>query len=197
MRTVNSKVTLDVVAGGAAAARGAARTFMGVAGFCLLTGLAAQIRFPVPGTEVPATLQVLAVLLAGMTLAPAAAAGSMLAYLALGACGVPLFTPGSAGLLGPTGGYIVGFVVAAWSVSLCRGTTGAGFGRLFAAGAIGLVVLFTVGVGWRVVWFGGDLGLAVATGLVPFAAKAVVELLLAATVSLKLRGWHGRRLGCD
>src|SRR2546423_12328716 len=73
-----------------------------------LVALAAQIAIPLPGTPVPMTLQPLAVLLVGGLLGPRLGAGSLLVYLALGAAGMPVFTPyglpGVARLLGPTGG---------------------------------------------------------------------------------------------
>ncbi len=185
MRTIESKAAMGAPANAIASARRVVRLFAGAAGFCLLTAFAAQVRIPVPGTDVPITLQVLAVLLAGMSLRPGPAAGAMLAYVALGTLGLPFFAPGSAGLMGPTGGYILGFAAAAWLVSVCRGSGHAGFGRLLAAGAVGLVVLFALGVGWRIVWLGGDVGLALATGLFPFAAKALVELLLAVAITVK------------
>lgn len=193
MRTTDSEAVFESAVGRSVAVHSAGRTLLGVAGFCLLTALAAQVRIPVLGTVVPMTLQLLAVLLAGLMLRPGPAAGAMLAYLALGTLGLPVFCAGSLGVMGPTGGYIVGFVGAAWLVSVFRGDESAGAARLLVAGAIGLIVVFAIGVGWQVVWFGGDLRLAVATGFLPFVMKALVELLLAVGVCLKLRGRRNRR----
>ena len=165
-------------------------------------GFAAQVRIPVPGTDVPLTLQSLAVLLCGFWLAPRVAATGMLAYLALGAAGVPVYAPGSFGLAGGTGGYLVGFVVGAWLVSILKGDERAGVVRLIGAGAAGTLAIFTCGLLWRVTGvglFGGDVLLAVATGIVPFAIKAVVQLGVAVSLVLSIRElpWHrdGRRSG--
>ncbi|MFD0658147.1 biotin transporter BioY [Thermocatellispora tengchongensis] len=81
-----------------------------VVGAALLTGLAAQVSVPLPGTPVPMTLQTLAALLAGASLGPVRAFLGLALYFALGQVGVPWFAPdgGNATL-----GYIVGFVVAA------------------------------------------------------------------------------------
>jgi biotin transport system substrate-specific component len=79
-----------------------------------MTGLAAQVRIPLPSTPVPATGQVFAVLLAGALGGSATGALSQVLYLAAGIAGVPWFAHASAGLpLGPSGGYLLGFVPAA------------------------------------------------------------------------------------
>ncbi|UCC29905.1 MAG: biotin transporter BioY [Phycisphaerales bacterium] len=171
-----------------------------VLGCCLLVSLGAQVRIPVPGTDVFMTLQPLAVLLTGFALSPRRAVAAMLLYLACGTAGLPVFA-GSAGLAGPTGGYLVGFVVAAWLISALKGGHGAGFGRLLPVGAAGLLVIFASGIAWRaglaffLGLFGGEVWLAVSTGLIPFLAKSVVELLVAVTLVVSVRRPRsGRRL---
>ena len=162
-------------------------------GFCLLVTLAAQVRVPVPGTEVPMTLQLLAVLLTGLSLSPKEAAAVLSIYLAVGTLGLPVFSPGSTGLVGPTGGYLVGFIPAAWVMSTLRGQRRGTVARLLGAGAIGVAVVFFCGIGWRLAWLNGDWRLALQTGLFPFALKAMVELGLAAALAVTVRGWQERR----
>src|SRR5438876_3956396 len=87
----------------------------------LVVAAAAQVSVPLPGTPVPMTLQPLAVLLVGGLLGAPLGALSMILYLAMGAAGLPVFTPtvplvGFARLLGPTGGYLLAYPVAAWVV---------------------------------------------------------------------------------
>src|SRR5437667_12543694 len=87
----------------------------------VLVGLAAQVSIPLPGTPVPMTLQPMAVLLVGGLLGARLGALSMILYLAMGAAGLPVFTPtvplvGVARLFGPTGGYLLAYPVAAWAV---------------------------------------------------------------------------------
>ena len=85
-------------------------------GMAIVTGLLAQVRFALPFTPVPLTGQTFGVLLAGVLLGQWWGAISMLLYVALGVAGVPLFTgwgSGIAWLAGPTGGYLIGFVLAA------------------------------------------------------------------------------------
>src|SRR5712692_10652789 len=87
----------------------------------LVFAAAAQVSVPLPGTPVPMTLQPMAVLLVGGLLGAPLGALSMILYLAMGAAGLPVFTPtvpllGFARLLGPTGGYLLAYPVAAWVV---------------------------------------------------------------------------------
>lgn len=167
-------------------------TFGLVLGFFLLVTLAAQVRVPVPRTDVPMTLQLLGVLLAGLLLSPNQSAAALSTYLVLGTAGLPVFSPGSTGLWGPTGGYLVGFIPAAWLMGFLRGRGDSAVSRLFVAGAVGVMVVFVCGIGWRIAWLAGDWRLALQTGLLPFAIKAMVELCLAVTLVRSIRSRRGR-----
>ena len=175
-----------LASGARPAVRGQVRTAAGVLAWALAIALAAQMRIPVPGTDVPMTLQVLAALLTGYFSSPRAAAAATVLYLALGTVGFPVFAH-TAGLWGPTGGYLIGFVAAAWLVSRLRGGPEAGRLRLAAAGAAGVTARFLFGLAWRLAWFGGNVPAVVATGVWPFALKAMVEVAFAATLA---RLWH-------
>src|SRR3989454_1879465 len=87
----------------------------------IVVAAAAQVSIPLPDTPVPMTLQPMAVLLVGGLLGARLGALSMILYLAMGAAGLPVFTPtvpliGVARLFGPTGGYLLAYPVAAWAV---------------------------------------------------------------------------------
>jgi biotin transport system substrate-specific component len=146
-----------------------------------LVSIGAHVRVPLPNTDVPMTLQGLAVLISGLVLTPGPSVAAMLLYLASGAVGLPVFTPQSLGLLGPSGGYLVGFVIAAPLVSVIAGGRTVGFARFLAACAIGQAAIFLMGVGWRTMTSGGDFVLAISTGFLPFVPKAVLIAFLAAT----------------
>ena len=165
----------------------------GVVGCCVLVGVAAQVRIPLPTTDVPMTLQSLAVLLTGLALPPARAVTAMGLYLACGTVGLPVFAAGSGGLLGPTGGYLVGFFAAAWVVSIVKGGAAAGVLRMIIASVCGILVVFVMGLAWRVVWLGGDVGMAVLTGLTPFLAKASIQVVLAPMLMAGIKGGWRRR----
>ncbi len=97
------------------------RSMAFVALFAALTAVGAMIRVPLPFTPVPFTLQVFFVLLAGGILGSKLGALSQIVYILLGAIGLPVFAGGSSGfgvILGPTGGYLIGFVPAAFIVGL-------------------------------------------------------------------------------
>lgn len=147
--------------------------------------LAAQLRFPIPGTDVPATLQSLAVLIVGLSLSPVRAALAMLLYLGVGAAGLPVFAPASLGVLGPTGGYLIGFVAAAVVTSVLARGRRAHWSRMIAACLVGLAVLFVFGLTWRMAFFGLSWPVAVQTSILPFLPKAVIEsgLAVAAVVA--------------
>ena len=141
-----------------------------VAGFSLVIALGAQVAIPLPFTPVPVTLQTLAVLLAGCLLGSGRGALAVIAYLGEGFAGLPVFSGGTAGishLLGPTGGYLLGFVAAAFVVGMFaeRGAARSRLGTLVML-IVGNVVLYVPGVIWLGVYTGMDR--AVSLGFLPF-----------------------------
>lgn len=172
----------QALAADSAARAALVRTALSILGCAMLVAIGARIRVPLPFTPVPMTLQLLAVLIAGYLLRPLPAAASMLVYLAAGAVGLPVLAAGSIGFWGVTGGYLIGFVVAAWSVSLLRGGSSAGFARLLLAGSVGVAVVLSLGMAWTGLLFDLDSASAFMLGAQPFVPKAAVELILAATL---------------
>jgi biotin transport system substrate-specific component len=131
----------------------------------VVVAIAAQISVPLPGTPVPMTLQPMAVLLVGGLLGPQLGALSMILYLAMGAAGLPVFTPtvplpGIARLLGPTGGYLLAYPVAAWAV-----------GAVLRDGSSVRRVACGVLAGLLLIHLGGLAQLAILTGNVSAAAQ--------------------------
>ncbi len=165
--------------------RSATVTAAGVLGFAAALAAASQVAIPLPGTPVPLTLQPMLVILAGLWLGPRAAAVSMLLFLAVGAAGLPVFSPfgppGVLRLMGPTGGYLLAYPVAAFVAGIF-GQRARGFRGRLAASVLGFLTLFAGGV-LQLAASTGSLHTAIAAGLVPFvvpdAAKAVVAALLA------------------
>lgn len=160
-----------------------------VLGGALLTAAAAQVSVPL--WPVPITGQTLAVLLVGSTLGARRGALSMLVYALLGAVGLPVFADGSAGvgvLVGPSGGYVVGFVAAAALV----GWVAERFGdrplpNALLSFALGTVVTFAAGMAWLAVVLHLDLQQTLAYGLYPFLLGGVVKTVIGAgAISL---GW--------
>lgn len=162
----------------------AIRAVLLVAAGVALTALAAQVRFAIPGTPVPVTGQTAAVLLTGAALGARLGGTSMLLYVVLGAIGLPVFANGSGGvaqLFGATGGYLVGFVVAAFLV-----------GRLSERGwdrrtpraallmAIGNLAIYACGVPVLAVTYGMSPAAAIEAGALPFLLGDALKIALAA-----------------
>ena len=161
----------------------ARRTIAVVLGTALVAA-AAQVAVPIPGTPVPMTLQPLAVLIVGGLLGPGLGAMSLILYLALGAAGLPVFTPvglpGIARLIGPTGGYLLAYPVAAAAVGRIA-TTGASLARLTLATLVGLVLIHMGGLAQLAI-LTGDWSTAARFGTIPFLLVDLLKLALAVLV---------------
>jgi biotin transport system substrate-specific component len=142
----------------------------------------------IPLGPVPFTLQVFAVLLAGMVLGPRLGTLSVLTYLTLGLL-APVYAGGASGLgtlLGPTGGYLLAFIPAV-VLTGCVATRGApSMPRLVTAGMLGLVPIYVVGAALLAVHLALSAGAAVSVGVLPFVAMDAVKALLAAAVARSL-----------
>ena len=150
-----------------------------VAGSSLVIGLCAQVAIPLPFTPVPVTLQTLAVLMAGCILGSGRGALAVLAYLGEGCAGLPVFSGGRAGaahLFGPTGGFLLGFLAAAYVVGLLaeRGMLRHRIGAALALIA-GNIVLYFPGVLWLGAYTGMDKALSL--GMMPFLAGDALKIM--------------------
>jgi biotin transport system substrate-specific component len=156
--------------------------------------LAASAWLSVPFYPVPLTMQTLAVLLVGGMLGPALGMSSVMGYLAIGALGAPVFHGGLGGVVviaGPTGGYLLGFIPAAfimgWAARLAGGRVPAArfHTRLrrmvvLAAGAlVASAVIYLIGVPWLSLATGLGLERAVRVGLVPFLLGDLLKVAVA------------------
>ena len=147
--------------------------------------LASQLALPVPGTPVPITLQPMIVVLAGLMLGPVDAAVAMLMYLMAGAAGLPVFAPmGAPGvlrLLGPTGGYLLAYPVAAAFAGLFGVREKSFVTRALAAEA-GMLILYLGGL-LQLAAISGSVATAAIIGVVPFVAADAVKALVAAAIA--------------
>lgn len=171
-------------------AAAALRPLLLVGAGVLFLALLAQLRVQIG--PVPITGQTLGVLLLGAAFGARLGALTTGAYALLGLAGLPLFAGGGSGLaylLGPTGGYLVGFVVAAGLLGMLAQR---GWDKTYvrAAGAMLLAtgVIYLFGVGWLTVALGGDLSAALAAGLAPFVVGDLIKLGVA--VTLLPTAWH-------
>jgi biotin transport system substrate-specific component len=145
-----------------------------------------------PFYPVPMTMQTLAVLLVGGLLGPKLGAAAVAGYLALGLTGAPVFHNGLGGpavMAGPTGGYLVGFLAAAFLMGLfarraqVRTSGRKGLLRGLAPLAVGAVLaevaIYALGVPWLALFVGLDLGQALAAGVVPFILGDLLKMAVA------------------
>jgi biotin transport system substrate-specific component len=146
--------------------------------------LAARVNVAIPGSPVPQSLQTLAVCVVGMWLGPARGALALALYVAIGAAGAPVFADGAGGLqhlVGPTGGYLVGFLVGAAAMGWwTRQNWGRGFVSVGAGSVAAHVVI--LGLGWArlAVLIGGVA--AFSSGVLPFLVGGLVKSLGAAAL---------------
>lgn len=151
-----------------------------IAGVSWLIAISAQISIQVPFNPVPVTAQTLAVLLTGLLLGKKRATAAVCAYLVQGAAGLPVFAGGRSGLvtlLGPTGGFLFGFLAAAYIVGMLserklRRSLFQTIGFLL----IGSFIIYISGLSWLAQFIPGSQVLSL--GLYPFLAGDLLKILL-------------------
>ncbi|MGW7488414.1 biotin transporter BioY [Streptomyces sp. NPDC054786] len=164
----------------ATASRARVRDAALVLGGAALTGVAAQIAVPVPGSPVPVTGQTFAALLVGASLGAGRGLLSLALYALAGIAGLPWFAGGASGAGGATFGYIVGMLLAATAVgALARRGGDRGVLRTAATMAAGTALIYAVGVPYLALSTGMSFGQAVAAGLVPFLIGDALKAALA------------------
>ncbi len=162
---------------------------------CGLLALSAKVQ--VPMYPVPMTMQSLVVVMIGAVYGWRLGAATLIAYLAQGLAGLPVFAGAVAGpayMAGPTGGFLLGFVAGAFATGwMVENGFGRSTARLFVAMAVGHAVLFALGFAWLA--YGLNLGpaRAFAVGVAPFIVGSVVKTLLGALLVPQLNRLAARR----
>lgn len=154
-----------------------------------LTAAAAQFTVPMPFSAVPFVLTPLAVLLTGAALGARMGAAAQAVYLAAGLVGLQVFAPsvtlppGAARLVGPTGGYLMAYPLAAFVAGWLAER---GWDRRYLTSAsamlAGLAVIYAGGATWLTLTVTHSWTVTLATSIVPFAAADVLKVLAAAAV---------------
>ena len=157
-----------------------------------LVAAAAQVAVPLPGTPVPVTLQDLAVMVIGVVLGPVQGALTVASYVLIGALGAPVFSSGHAGLawlMGPTGGYLLAFPVAAFVIGHATAP-----GRPSWLLPVGLVaaqgVEYAGGVLQLALVTGRGLSEAIALGVVPFLPGVAFKSALLVVFAVAFQRWR-------
>ena len=160
--------------------------------FLCAIAIALSARVNVPMFPVPMSMQTFTVLLIAAMSGRNLAVQTLIAYLAMGAAGAPMFVGGAgpAYMMGTTGGYLAGFLAAAFLVGTLadRGWNLSAL-KLTASVLLGHLVIFALGAGWLTYAFmGGDIAKAVAAGVTPFLLGMVAKTaLVVATVEATRR----------
>jgi biotin transport system substrate-specific component len=162
-----------------------------------LTALCAQISFYLPGLTVPVTGQTFAVLLSGAALGANRGGAAMALYILAGMIGLPVFASGAHGsgiVFGATGGYLLGFLAAAWVVGrLSEARMDRTPIKALPLFLIGSAIVYALGVPWLAISADMSLGTAISEGFVPFVPGDIVKA--AAAGALLPAAWKlaGRR----
>ncbi|EFF91041.1 BioY family protein [Streptomyces sp. e14] len=151
-----------------------------VLGGAALTGIAAQIAVPVPGSPVPVTGQTFAALLVGTSLGAGRGLLSLVLYAVAGVAGVPWFAQGGSGAGAPSFGYVLGMLLAATVVgALARRGADRGVWRTAGTMILGEAVIYAVGVPYLALSTGMSASAAIAAGLTPFLIGDALKAALA------------------
>ncbi|MFF7946837.1 biotin transporter BioY [Streptomyces griseorubiginosus] len=150
-----------------------------VVGGAALTGLAAQIAVPVPGSPVPVTGQTFAALLVGTTLGARRGVASLALYALAGLAGLPWFAQGTSGF-SVSFGYILGMILASAAVgALARRGADRNVWRTAGAMLVGEAIIYAIGVPYLAYAADMSLSAAVAAGLTPFLLGDALKAALA------------------
>ena len=174
---------------------------IGVAAFVILTAVSAKVKIPLPFTPVPITLQVFFVLLSGSVLGSNLGALSQGIYIFLGLIGLPVWSGEGSGwqyFFGSTGGYLIGFIVAAYIVGMLTSKKDSQIKNIlfsFIGYGTGVILIYTLGCLWLAIWanlFNGlswDVATVLKKGALPFIAADTLKAFAAVLVL-----WMGRWL---
>ena len=162
-----------------------AARIIGVTVFALLTWLGAHVYIPLGFTPVPITLQTFFVFLSGAMLGKKLGAISQISYLSMGVAGLPIFTGGGFGafyIIGPTGGYILGFIAASYLIG-CMLQQNISTGRIIAAFSAGAFTIYACGTGWLILGLGVGIKEALFLGVLPFIPGCILKITFAAIIT--------------
>ena len=155
-----------------------------------LTAVFSQIAVPLPFTPVPVNLATLSVLLAGGILGAKGGAVSQTVYVLIGAVGVPVFsnfTGGFAKLAGPTGGYIAGYIAAAWLVGFLTSKRKKNLPNLILSMAAGILLCYMLGTAWFMILTKNTLLQSLTLCVIPFLIGDALKIAAAGFFVWKLK----------
>jgi biotin transport system substrate-specific component len=165
-----------------------------VALFAALTAAGAFISIPLPFSPVPVVLQNMFALLSGMILGPIMGSAATAVYLIIGAIGAPVFAGAKGGfavLLGPTGGYLLGYLLASLTAGFIAGSPrthqGTNWVRIIIAALAGIIVIYIPGLLRLNMVMNGNWAKTLTAGFIPFIMGDLVKGAVACLISPRLR----------
>src|SRR3989344_5498855 len=155
--------------------------------FAALTAAVAPFKIPLGFTPVPITLQTLVVLMSGAMLGPTYGALAMILYVVVGALGLPVFAGGSSGIgaiLGPTGGYLISYFIAAFAIGkVVQMRKEPKYLDYIFAMIVGTLIIYLLGASWGMVVTGLGVMAIIAGWVLPFIIGDTIKLLIAAYIA--------------
>ncbi len=166
--------------------------------FAAITAVCSQLALPLPFTPVPVNLATLPVLLCGAVLGAKRGLVSQTVYVLLGAIGLPVFSKMAGGLsvlAGPTGGYLAGYILAAWLTGLLVDKNP---GKLYIppiAMVCGLAVCYVFGTAWYIILTKSTVPQALLLCVIPFLPGDALKITVASLLTPKIRKYAQRPAG--
>lgn len=186
-KIIKSKVRKDIVKKSAPVPGSNLKPLVFAALFAALTAAVAPFKIPLGFTPVPITLQTLVVLMSGAMLGPYYGALSMILYVVVGTLGLPVFAGGGSGIgaiLGPTGGYLISYFIAAFAIGkTLQLRKNPKFLDYIFAMIVGTIIIYVLGAGWGMVVTGLGIAAIIAGWVLPFIIGDTIKLLAAAYIA--------------
>ena len=151
--------------------------------------ISSYIAFPLPFTPIMITAQTIAINLAALILTPKQSFLAVSVYIFLGAFGLPVFSGGTGGfgkLFGPTGGFIIGFLVIAPLISYLKGKNNSFKRYLFVTIFVGMIVLYAVGTVYMSIVQKISIIAALSLAVFPFIVCDILKCFLSSFIAVKL-----------
>ena len=157
--------------------------------FAALTAICSMISIPLPFTPIPINLATLSIFLAGGLLGAKGGTVSQTVYVLLGAVGLPVFhsfTGGLGVLTGPTGGYIIGYIVAAFMIGFMINKIGYRYVWISISMIVGIAACYALGTLWFIVSTHTGLAEALMLCVVPFLIGDAIKIVIGTVLVKKL-----------
>ena len=186
-KTVKSKIDKNIIKKPAQVPGSNLKPLVFAALFAALTAAVAPFKIPLGFTPVPITLQTLVVLMSGAMLGPYYGALAMILYVVVGALGLPVFAGGGSGIgaiLGPTGGYLISYFIAAFVIGkYLWARKNPKYLDYVIAMIAGTIIIYALGAGWGMLVTGLGVMAILVGWVLPFIIGDTIKLLVAAYIS--------------